>query len=110
MAGGIDLYARQNLSNNYVSYDTQSIGGNVRLGFGLSEELTMQPRYSIYQQKISLPNQYNDCQYSSLAPTPGVSPTAEAAGLDTFVNGPTAVMPTVKLRSPCARNWRRARC
>ena len=91
MAGGIDLYARQNLASNYVSYDTQSIGGNVRLGFGLSEELTVQPRYSIYQQKISLPNQYNDCQFSSLTPGnggPGVSPSRETARLDTFVNVP----------------------
>ncbi len=77
MAGGVDLYARQNLANNYVSYDTQSIGANFRLGFGLTEELSLQPRYSIYQQKISLPSQYNDCI---------LSPNA-------LVNGGTGVVP-----------------
>ena len=61
MAGGIDVYARQNLANSYVSYDTQSIGTNLRLGFGLTEELSLQTRYSIYQQKITLPDQYNNC-------------------------------------------------
>jgi outer membrane protein insertion porin family len=30
MSGGIDLFARQNLASNYVSYDTQTIGGNLR--------------------------------------------------------------------------------
>jgi outer membrane protein insertion porin family len=91
MAGGIDLYARQNLANNYVSYDTQSIGTNLRLGFGLTEELSLQTRYSIYQQTINLPDQYDNCQYSSLTPSnggKGVNPIDEANGLDTFVNVP----------------------
>jgi outer membrane protein insertion porin family len=91
MAGGIDLYARQNLANNYVSYDTQTIGTNLRLGFGLTEELSLQTRYSIYQQKISLPDQYDNCQYSSNTPANGglgVNPTNEANGSDTFVNVP----------------------
>jgi len=59
MAGGIDLYARQNLASSYVSYDSQTIGTNLRLGFALTEEIAFQPRYSIYQQKITLPDQYN---------------------------------------------------
>src|SRR5579884_3923411 len=77
MAGGIDIFARQNLANSYVSYDTQSVGVNLRLGFALTEELAFQPRYSIYQQKITLPDQYNDCQFSPNATInggPGVVP------------------------------------
>ncbi|HXX07461.1 MAG TPA: outer membrane protein assembly factor BamA [Pseudolabrys sp.] len=91
MGAGIDLFARQNLASNYVSYDSQVIGTNLRLGFALTEEIAFQPRYSFYQQKITLPTQYNDCQFSSLTPGnggPGVSPTLEAAGFDTFVNVP----------------------
>jgi len=61
MAGGIDLFARQSLATSYVSYNTQSIGTNLRLGFALSEELSLQPHYSIYQQKITLPWQLNNC-------------------------------------------------
>ncbi len=67
MAGGIDLFARQSLATSYVSYNTQSIGTNLRLGFALSEELAFQPHYSIYQQKITLPDQYNNC-ISSITP------------------------------------------
>jgi outer membrane protein insertion porin family len=61
MAGGIDLFARQTLASSYVSYNTQSIGSNLRLGFALAEELAFQPRYSIYRQEITLPDQYNNC-------------------------------------------------
>jgi outer membrane protein insertion porin family len=94
MAGGIDLFARQSLATSYVSYDTQSIGVNLRLGFALSEELSLQPHYSIYQQKVSLPYYLNNCQFSSNAPInggPGVTTTNEgvfnaAQNTDTIVN------------------------
>jgi len=91
MAGGIDLFARQNLASNYVSYDSQSVGTNLRLGFALTEEIAFAPRYSFYQQKITLPDQYNNCQFSSNTPGnggPGVNPTNEANGSDLFVNVP----------------------
>jgi outer membrane protein insertion porin family len=91
MGAGIDLFARQNLASNYVSYDSQTIGTNLRLGFALTEEIAFQPRYSFYQQKITLPDQLNNCQFSSLIPSrggPGVNPTLEAQGFDTTVNVP----------------------
>jgi outer membrane protein insertion porin family len=91
MAGGIDLFARQNLANSYVSYDSQTVGTNLRLGFAITEEVAFAPRYSFYQQKITLPDQYNNCQFSSRTPGnggPGVNPGDEASGLDTFVNVP----------------------
>jgi outer membrane protein insertion porin family len=74
MAGGIDLFARQNLASSYVSYDSQTIGTNLRLGFALTEEIAFQPRYSIYQQKLTLPDQYNNCLTASVKPVvPGNS-------------------------------------
>src|SRR6476660_5564992 len=94
MAGGIDLFARQNFRSSYVSYDSQTVGTNLRLGFALTEEIAFQPRYTFYQQKISLPYQFNNCQYSSfapatgLAPGTGVNPPAEFGGQDTQVNVP----------------------
>jgi outer membrane protein insertion porin family len=93
MAGGIDLFARQNFRSSYVSYDSQTVGTNLRLGFALTEEIAFQPRYSFYQQKITLPIQLDNCQFSSLALInggPGVTPAGEFAGLDTnlLANGP----------------------
>src|SRR5665213_576798 len=67
MAGGIDLFYRQNLANNFVSYTTTTIGTNLRLGFALTEELSLQTRYSIYQQTIQLPQILNDCILSNNA-------------------------------------------
>jgi len=67
MAGGIDLFARQNLANSYVSYNTKTYGANLRLGLGLTEEVAFQPRYSIYRQEITLPDQYNNCKDSTAA-------------------------------------------
>ena len=83
MAGGIDIFARQSLATSYVSYNTQTDGINLRLGFALSEELSLQPHYSIYRQEITLPDNYNNCQFSSNAVNfemdgPGVNPTNEA--------------------------------
>jgi outer membrane protein insertion porin family len=80
MAGGIDLFARQNFASSYVSYDSQTVGANLRLGFALTEEIAFQPRYSFYQQKITLPIQFNDCQFSPYALINGgigVSPANE---------------------------------
>ncbi len=84
MAGGIDLFARQNLASNYVSYDTKTYGTNLKLGFALTEELSFAPRYSIYRQEITLPTIYNNCITSQNAVNyrngfgPGVNPTSEA--------------------------------
>ena len=80
VAGGVDLFYRQNLASNYVSYDTKTVGTNLRLGFGLTEELTFAPRYSIYRQEITLPDIYNNCIFSPNVPGrggAGVNPTSE---------------------------------
>ncbi len=81
LAGGIDLFWRQNLASSYVSYDTETMGVNLRLGIPITEEVVLQPRYSIYRQKITLPDALNDCQlspYATINGGPGVSPTNEA--------------------------------
>jgi outer membrane protein insertion porin family len=61
MAGGIDIFARQTLATSYVSYNTQTVGVNLKLGFALSEELSFTPRYSIFQQSVDLPSYLNNC-------------------------------------------------
>ncbi|WP_137044702.1 outer membrane protein assembly factor BamA [Pseudolabrys sp. FHR47] len=68
MAGGIDLFARKNDASNSVSYDITTYGTNLRLGFALTEELSFAPRYSIYRQEITLPDQYNNCKYPGTTP------------------------------------------
>ena len=49
-SGGVDLFARESLTNPYISYGTETIGTSLKLGIPLREDLTMQLRYSIYWQ------------------------------------------------------------
>src|SRR5450631_2431829 len=85
MAGGIDLFWKENQASSYVSYNTKTIGANFRLGFALTEEVSFMPRYSIYRQEITLPDAYNNCINSPAAVAfrsgigAGVNPTEEAA-------------------------------
>ncbi|MBV9348867.1 MAG: outer membrane protein assembly factor BamA [Pseudolabrys sp.] len=61
MGAGVDVFYKRNLASNYLSYDTETIGVNLKLGFALTEELSFAPRYSIYQQKVTLPGPFNNC-------------------------------------------------
>jgi outer membrane protein insertion porin family len=59
VGAGIDLYAKQSLASSFILYNLDTIGANLRMSFPINEELSITPRYSIYQQEISLPN--NTC-------------------------------------------------
>jgi outer membrane protein insertion porin family len=61
VALGLDAFYRQQLSNSFISYGTTTVGFSPRLGFALREDLSLQLRYSIYQQQISLPSALNNC-------------------------------------------------
>jgi outer membrane protein insertion porin family len=82
MSGGIDIFARQNLASSFLSYDTKTVGANLRLGFALTEEIALQPRYSLYRQEITLPGTngvgpLNDCSLAN--PAPGCYANGEAS-------------------------------
>jgi outer membrane protein insertion porin family len=93
VAAGLDVFYREQLANTYISYGTTTIGFSPRLGFALREDLSLQLRYSLYQQSITLPSTLNDCNNlagPNFLPTPayinqvlgGVDPTGNAqAGL-----------------------------
>src|SRR4051794_12310594 len=94
VALGLDLFQRQQLANSYVSYGTSTLGFSPRLGFALREDLSLQVRYSIYQQKISLPGTLANCnntQFIDGLPNPLFNPSpafAAANGIDlTSTNG-----------------------
>jgi outer membrane protein insertion porin family len=61
VALGLDAFYREQLPNSYISYGTKTIGFSPRLGFALREDLTLQLRYSIYQQTLSLPSYLANC-------------------------------------------------
>ena len=65
LAGGFDIYHKQQLQNTYALYQTNTTGMNLRLGVPITDELTFQPNYSLYASQITIPNTssqpYNDC-------------------------------------------------
>src|ERR1700726_2315125 len=93
VALGLALFHGQQLANDYISSGTNTLGFSPRLGLPLREDLTLQLRYSLYQQSISLPSYLDDCNNlagPAFLPTPayintvlgGVDPTGNAqAGL-----------------------------
>src|SRR3954452_10642644 len=90
VALGLDLYQRQQLSNSYISYGTKTLGFSPRLGFALREELSLQLRYSIYQQQIQLPATLSNC--NNIIGGNGLlsfNPTPSFANLNGYPNGST---------------------
>ena len=61
VAIGHDLFYKQQNPTSYVSYETQTVGFGSRLGFALREDLGLQLRYSLYQQKVTLPPNLMNC-------------------------------------------------
>ena len=51
VALGLDAYYREQLPNLYIAYGTKTVGFSPRLGLTLREDLSLQLRYSIYEQK-----------------------------------------------------------
>ncbi|KRQ03786.1 outer membrane protein assembly factor BamA [Bradyrhizobium manausense] len=89
IALGLDLYQRQQLSNSYISYGTKTLGFSPRLGFSLREDLSLQLRYSIYRQEITLPSYLANCNNIPTSGAFNPSPAYAAVnGIDlTSTNG-----------------------
>jgi outer membrane protein insertion porin family len=86
LAAGIDLFAKQTLANSYLSYGTESYGGNLKFGIALREDLGLQLRYSLFTQRITLPSYLNDCNninpdFFSTLPTPAALTAAALQGV-----------------------------
>src|SRR5262249_22671733 len=68
VALGLDLYQRQQLANSFISYGTKTLGFSPRLGFQLREDLSLQVRYSVYRQEITLPGFLDNCNNIQFLP------------------------------------------
>jgi outer membrane protein insertion porin family len=80
MSLGLSIFDKEQTSAIYTSYTSKQIGTTESLGFPINDNLTMQLRYSIYQQEIDLPNNLNDCNninpdFINSFPTPNISLT-----------------------------------
>jgi outer membrane protein insertion porin family len=61
LAFGWDAFYKQTTSSTYLSYLSKTIGGDLKLGIPITENISAQARYTAYRQEISLPQQLNNC-------------------------------------------------
>jgi outer membrane protein insertion porin family len=87
LAWGLDLFSKLQKSTQYTSYETRTDGLTTRFGFALREDLALQLRYSIYQQRVTLPQTLMNCNNidPNFAPG-GTFPTP--AGIGPFQGDP----------------------
>jgi outer membrane protein insertion porin family len=80
IAAGFDLFAKNSEVSEFAFYNDFMVGGTLRFGLPVTDEITFSPRYSLYSSYISIPNNatfpYNDCTY----PIEGITPQNSAAG------------------------------
>jgi outer membrane protein insertion porin family len=100
VAFGVDLFYKQQNPTSYVSYETQTLGFGTRLGFQLREDLGLQLRYSLYQQRVTLPANLMNCNNinpdfvntfptaDKVATTPALTPPVGYTGIaNCYVDG-----------------------
>jgi outer membrane protein insertion porin family len=75
VALGLDVSWREQLANSYTSYGVTTLGFSPRLGFALREDLSLQLRYSLSQQSISLASVYNNCNNNAANTSLAFNPT-----------------------------------
>jgi outer membrane protein insertion porin family len=84
VSAGVDLFARQTIASPYLSYGTTTYGTNLKFGIPLREDLTLQLRYSIYSQQITLTSTLDNCNnrnpdFATNFPTPTALAAASTA-------------------------------
>jgi outer membrane protein insertion porin family len=82
LALGFDVFAKQQTSSQYTTYLTRTIGGDVKTGIPLTENISTQLRYTIYQQEITLPSYLDNCNnlspnFITTFPTPAAFATGD---------------------------------
>lgn len=93
MALGLDFFGKETDQQQYTSYDTRTVGGAVRLGFELREDLALQLRYSLFQQEITLQDGTSAC-YTTVPWKPSNDPTWTKPG----GCGDVSIVPSLPVR------------
>ena len=79
VAGGLDIFQRNQLASSYVSYSTKTFGVAPRIVFALREDLTMQLRYTITKTQVNISPLLANCNnlnpnFINTFPTPAGTP------------------------------------
>ncbi|MEZ5789009.1 MAG: outer membrane protein assembly factor BamA, partial [Xanthobacteraceae bacterium] len=82
LALGLDVFAKETTSAQYTSYTSTTIGGSVKLGIPVTENIALQTRYSGYQQEIKLPFEWENCNNVNPSSAVGTFPTSVTGFID----------------------------
>jgi outer membrane protein insertion porin family len=79
LALGLDVFAKETIPTNYLSYGSTTIGGDIKFGIPITENISTQLRYTGYQQSISLSPILDSCNninpnFVNTFPTPSMAP------------------------------------
>jgi outer membrane protein insertion porin family len=90
LAAGFDLFVKRSRNSLYSVYDSSTVGGTIRLGVPVTDEISFSPRYSLYQSKIIIPNSasrpYNDCTDPIDGLTPGTNDSSGNLIVPSLIN------------------------
>lgn len=64
LAAGFDLWAKYRDETQYSSYESDTVGGALRAGVPITDEFSVQGRYTIYSQDIFVPRYLRDGCYT----------------------------------------------
>ena len=62
LSAGFDLFWKETQTTSYTPYGSNTIGGGIRFGLPITDEVTLALRYNIYQREINLCQDYLDTQ------------------------------------------------
>jgi outer membrane protein insertion porin family len=89
LAFGWDVFFKQQTGSLYLSYLTKTIGGDFKFGIPITENISTQLRYTAYDQSISLPAQWQNCNDLHPNSALGLYPTPDKENLiDPATNQP----------------------
>jgi outer membrane protein insertion porin family len=97
LAAGFDIYHQVNNNNKYALYQNWTTGVTLRLGVPVTDDLTFQPNYSLYESKITIPNTtsapFDDCSGPNQPWFPGGTfiPVTPTPGINCLTNGEAPV-------------------
>ncbi|HWK87530.1 MAG TPA: outer membrane protein assembly factor BamA [Xanthobacteraceae bacterium] len=60
IGGGINLFAKEQLPNDFQSYSVSTYGGSLKASLPLSEEASLGLRYSLFQRDLDVSKKYKD--------------------------------------------------
>jgi outer membrane protein insertion porin family len=61
LAFGWDAFWKERLPTPYISYGSKTIGGDIKFGIPITDNVSTQLRYTAYTQEITLPFQLDNC-------------------------------------------------